>query len=122
MAVVYQQSPVQSMTAEFVYNTPDISTGVAIGVVPIGARILDAFVYVEEAFNAVGTDYLRIGTTAGGTNLAVDTDVSVAGRIQFTGQYALNPLVANRTIYIRYVGSGGAPTTGRAHVVILWSY
>lgn len=118
--IVYRKPKIRSIRFPFVYNTASIASGVVAGVIPQNAIILWAQTSVLTAFNAGGTDLLRIGISAGGIEIANDEDISTVGLKTHYLFANLNPLVADRTIYVRYVGSGGAPNAGAAEVRLQW--
>lgn len=106
-----------------------ISTGVAIGpdALPQGAFITGVWVEVVTAFNAVTTNTLTVGTVAAAYNnivasgdlpgngtASLGTQVTAVGR----GQGRSLASAGDTQVFIRYVQTGTAATTGQAVVVI----
>jgi len=114
----YTQAQFGVVQGTIVYG--DSGNDIELGDIPQGANVISARVNVTEAFNAGTTDYLRLGISAGGISLLFDVDVSAVGAIDIPNAFGLNPLAALRTIYGRYTGSGTAPTTGSATIILIW--
>lgn len=123
MTTNYRSNPVHEIAYEVNFDTTNISSGVEIGSLPSGAEIILIDVYIATVFNAGASNSLTVGISAAGVELATaaETGCGVAGVKRPMAAYALNPLGANRTIYTRYTQTGGAATTGKARITILWT-
>jgi hypothetical protein len=111
------------------FNDAGISTGVAIGpdALPQGAFITGVFVEVITAFNAGTTNTLTVGTVSTAyNNIVASADLPGNGSSSLTvgttmvtrglGRSLAN--AADVQVFIKYVQTGGAATTGKADVVI----
>jgi hypothetical protein len=123
MTIAYGSNPVEAIYAVVNYNDAGIDSGVAIGTMPEGAKILMTHVNIQTVFNAATTNNLTIGVSALGSELAANTDsvAGVAGLKSIVRGHTQNPLGADRTIYARYAQTGAAATTGKAYIVILYT-
>lgn len=98
------------------FGDAGIGTGVIMGTLPAGARILGQHVVCAVAFNAGTTNALNVGTAAGGTQLF--TDAATAGqRAPATTNLAF---AADQDVYVQYAQTGTAATAGQADVVITY--
>jgi hypothetical protein len=104
------------------YSDTNIATGVLVGVLPIGAMVVDAVTRVETLFNAATTNVL----TAGTNSTSYDNIVGAADVTEgTTGAYRAAIATAGATtyaadteVYAKYTQTGTAATTGKATIVI----
>ena len=99
----------------------DIDTVVTLGVVPIGAVVMDAGVIVSTAFNSATSDTLLIGTAADPNGFATLLDLTTAGKIvadELATSDDLGPYAAATTLNCTLAGTGTAPTAGSAEVYV----
>jgi hypothetical protein len=73
----YETQQVHYVRRDFSFATAGLSTGVLVGTLPAGSRILSSRVYIDTAFNGT-TPTLQGGTTATGSNLFTSTDAAPA--------------------------------------------
>ena len=103
------------------YNTTGIGTGVKIGTLPIGSKVLRTVAAVETAFNASGTNRLVVGTnSADFNNLANTTDLAettVGNSVGLRGG-ALNFTQA-ADVYVKYTSATGTAATAGAATIIV---
>ena len=124
MPITYDASPLEALVFDFTSNTPDIGAGLPIGVLPRGAKIVRAYAYVREGFNAGGNDLLSCGINPASGEFGINIDVSTVGMRELAGfidSVPLNnggPLSVDRTIYARYTQTGTAATAGKARIVV----
>ena len=104
------------------FDTTGASSGVAIGIVPLGAVIQNWRVTVETLFNAGTTNPITIGTTATGAEVAASASITSGTAGVYTGSPAAaggwKKQTADQTIYTSYIPTGTAATTGKAHIVV----
>ena len=104
------------------FNDPGIAAGVNKQMLPAGAVPIGSDVLVVTPFNAPTTNVLTVGIGAVADNLvaaadAVETAVGLTQNIKPTGA-ALGPLAADGQVKAYFAGTGGAPTAGKAIVII----
>lgn len=113
------------------FNDPNIAAGVAFDFsLPVGAFITGVFVEVATAFNAASTNTFTVGTNStsfndlfavgdgpgnGGTSFSVGTTQALRG---IGGSIAAT---AGKSPFVKYVQTGTAATTGKAHVLIQYA-
>jgi hypothetical protein len=104
------------------FDTTGASSGVAIGIVPLGAVIQNWRVNVETLFNAGTTNPITIGITATGSEIAASGSITSGTAGVYTGSPAAtggwSKQTADKTIYTSYIPTGTAATTGKAHIVV----
>lgn len=99
------------------FDDAGISAGVQFGTLPAGAIITNLIVRVNTAFNAATTNALKMGTTAGGSQIF--TDVATAG--------ARSPSIPNLSfavdtdLFASYAQTGTAATAGQADIIIMYA-
>lgn len=104
------------------FDTPGIGTSdtVKVGRIPAGSMLFPAQVRITTIFNAVTTNVITVGTSAGSNADVVaagDVDESATGVTIVEAGAAL--VFANDTdIYVKYTQTGTAATTGAATVLI----
>ena len=108
--------------ANVAYNTTNIATGVNVGAIPAGSRILDIGVYIDTAFNAATTNVLTVGTAAGGNQIATtsDTASTATGFKRVTTGNALAQFAADTQVWVTYTQTGTAATAGAATIAITY--
>lgn len=121
MAIIYRNPRIVTIAAELDYDTAGFGTGILIGELPVGCRIMFFNLIVQTQFNASGSNLFHCGISPTGLELAVNVNINVAADTIITpGKFAqLNPLSATRSIYARYVQAGTPATAGKVHVHIL---
>jgi hypothetical protein len=121
MTVTYRASSLYPIEVELDWNTTDFGTGVVIGTLPNGCRIMFAEATVQTQFNAASTNLLNIGYSGSGTEICTGVSIGVAANTLITLPQAkiANPLTADRTIYARFTQSGTAASAGKLHISIL---
>lgn len=105
------------------FNTNGIASGVLIGTVPAGAKILNVYINVDTAFNAATTNVLQGGTTGTGTNLFTTTDAAAGTPGPKTAARAANQgaglvFEADTDLFVSYTQTGTAATTGAATIIV----
>jgi len=116
---------VKVLNASFAYNTSGIATGVAFGVIPKGATIIQALVTVDTAFNAASTNVIVVGY---GSNVNELFDAATSGSSvtegtpgAYTSAAALAlKFTADQELKVKYTQSGTAAETGAARVTICY--
>lgn len=109
------------------FDTQGASDGLVVGILPANSIILNWHVRVLTAFNAGTTNPITIGTTATGAQVmaaASITNYNTASNS--TGYYFGGPVNStgwaqfstDTTIYMAYVSTGTAATTGKAVIVV----
>ncbi len=117
----------QTLAYTLNYNTTGASSGVKIGTLPANSVIQNWRVTVETAFNAGTTNPITIGITATGTEIMAaasitnyNTSSNTAG--VYTGSAAASGgwsmMTADQAIYVAYIPTGTAATTGVARITI----
>lgn len=99
------------------YNDTGVSSGLAVGVLPSGARLLRIQTVIETAFNAGTTNTISVGTTAGGTDLVNATAAGSAALTTTACPAAKVVQAADQTIYASYAQSGTAASAGVATII-----
>lgn len=93
----------------------------AVGVIPAGAIVINAFMIVTTAFNAATTNVIDLGTSGDGDGFATDLAAGVVGRIMAdelaTSDDLLN-VTSDVTITAEYAQTGAAATAGSCIVVV----
>jgi hypothetical protein len=111
------------------FGDTGISTGVAIGpdALPQGAFITGVWVEVVTAFNAATTNTLTVGTVSTAyNNIVSSADLTGNGSASLSTQVSqvtrglgrALAAAADVLVYIKYVQTGTAATTGQAVIVI----
>lgn len=100
------------------YNDTGVSGGLAVGVLPSGARALRSQVVIETAFNAGTTNTISVGTTANGTDIVNATAAGSAALTTTAIPAAKVVQAADQVIYASYAQSGTAASAGVATIII----
>lgn len=110
---------------DLAYNTTGASSGVKIGTLPANAVIHAWRVIIETAFNAGTTNPITIGTTATGAEVAASASITSATPGVYTGSAAAasgwKKQTADTALYVAYIPTGTAATTGVARVHITYA-
>ena len=114
---------VHYLRRDVAFNTNGIASGVLIGTVPAGSKIVGVSIYVDTAFNAATTNVLQGGTTGTGTNLFTSTDAAAGTAGYKTAANAANQgrglvFVADTDLFVSYTQTGTAATAGTATIII----
>lgn len=126
VAKAYHTDQVHYLRADVAFNTPGIggATGVVIGTLPAGARIVDVIVAIDTVFNAATTNVLTVGDAANVQRLATNTETAptVAGgkRAALSGGIGYR-VPADTPLIARYTQTGTAATTGAAHIMVAYT-
>lgn len=108
------------IAVDFSFNTPGLLAGLPIGAFPAGAVLGQAKWQIVTPFNAVTTNVLTVGTNATRDDILSASDVtegSAGAGLSSTG-LTLGPFATDTPIYALFAFTGGAPTAGRAIVVM----
>lgn len=105
------------------FNDTGISSGVRMGTLPSGAKILFTTVHVETVFNAATTNVLTVGQNSSSYNdMVAAGDVNEASA---TGTMVLRgadlTLSSDTDVFAKYTQSGTAATTGKAVIVVAYA-
>jgi hypothetical protein len=106
------------------FNTPGVGSAdtVDIGTLPAGAQICFAIAKVVTAFNAVTTNVLTVGTSAGSNadvlGVADIAEGSIGATVIFTA--ASLSFAVPTTIFAKYTQTGTAATAGQASIIIAY--
>ena len=94
----------------------------SLGLIPKGAGVIGAIVAVTEIFNAAATNVLVVGTAADIDQLveAGDVNEGAVGTTLVCHRGGL-VLTADTEYFVQFTQTGGAATTGRAGVALLWA-
>lgn len=108
---------------DLAYNTTGLASGILIGTVPAGAKIVSVQIFIDTAFNAATTNVLQGGTTGTGTNLFTTTDAAAGTAGPKVGARAANQgagliFAADTDLFVSYTQTGTAATTGAATVLV----
>lgn len=108
---------------DIAFNTANVASGVLIGTVPAGSRLMHVRIWVDTAFNAGTTNVLQGGTTGTGTNLFTSTDaapatVGVKTPAAAAGQSTGLVITQDQDLYVSFTQTGTAATTGAATVIV----
>lgn len=113
------------------FGDAGIATGVAFdNSIPAGAFIIGTWVEVQIAFNAGTTNPFTVGTNSTSYNDLFSiadgpgnntTSFSVGTTLATRGMGGLIAASAAKTPYVKYTQTGGAATTGKAHVLIAYA-
>jgi hypothetical protein len=111
----------QMTSREIVFG--DNGNSILIGILPLGAIVTNAIVFVKTVFNAGTAAVLDVGTTADDDEFMADVDIKTAtGRLfdATTMNLAATELIqlAERKVYAKPTLTGTAATTGALRVVI----
>lgn len=104
------------------FNDAGIAAGVKKQTLPKGAVLIGTDVLVTQAFNAVTTNVVAVGSTAGGSDIVaaadfVETALGLTQNIKPTGAMAV-PLAADTPVFPSFTQTGGAATAGSAVVIV----
>ena len=105
------------------FNTNGVASGVLIGTVPAGSKIVDISIYIDTVFNAATTNVLQGGTTGTGTNLFTSTDAAPTAAGYKTAANGANQgrglvFAADTDLFVSFTQTGTAATTGAATIVV----
>lgn len=102
------------------WNDTGVTTGLLVGMLPLGALLHITRVLTDTAFNGTVSVALSVGTTLTGTDLINGTDVrTAAARVDTVVPIAkAGPLAADQAIYASIALGGTAGTAGRATVIV----
>lgn len=118
---------VQTLAYTLNYGATGASSGILIGKIPTNSVIQSWRVTVETAFNAGTTNPITIGTTGTGTDIMAAASITNYNTSSNTvGVYTGSPAAAggwaittaDTSVYVAYIPTGTAASTGKAHVVI----
>lgn len=97
----------------------DNQTSITLGDLPRDCFVTKVHVWVSEAFNSSGTDVLDVGFGAFPNVFAAGVDVSTTGlKTPAAGSNLGWQFSLVRTVTATYTAGGGAPTTGKALVIV----
>jgi hypothetical protein len=105
----------------FAWNTTNVASGVKVGTLPAGARVLRQTTYIETAFNAGSTNTVSIGYSAGGTDILnagpAGSQAMLTTAVPIAANSGVN-LSADTDVFVTYAQTGGAASAGAGTVVI----
>lgn len=118
VARVYHSQQTHFIRATVGFNTAGASTGVVIGRLPAGARVLRQTTIVETAFNAATTNTLDVGVTGAQTSILAAGAAGAVATVGTAVPTAGAVINADADVLVRYNQTGAAATAGSATVVI----
>ena len=94
----------------------------SLGTLPVNAIVTAVYVWVQEAFDSDGSDLLTVGYDASVDAYLTSLDVSTTGvKTPTEGATVRTVDATSRAVEAYYVNGGTEPTTGRAHIVLLYT-
>ncbi len=111
-------SAVNSPTERLAVELTKTRTNAGMGTLPARSVVTGAFLQVTQAFDSSGTDTISCGYDADNIAFFTATDVSTTGIKTVTMGSLLGYNATARDVEAYYVAGGGAPTTGKAVVVL----
>jgi hypothetical protein len=122
----YHMDQVHYIRADVAFNTPGIggTTGIVIGMVPAGARIVDVVVTIDTAFNAATTNVLTVGDSGNVQRLATNTETvpgTTGGKRAALSTGLGYRYPSDTQVIVRYTQTGTAATAGAAHVMVAYT-
>jgi phage tail tape-measure protein len=119
---------VHYMRKHIAYNTTGIATAatVKVGTLPIGAIVEKVQVLVTTVFNAGTTNPLDVGTSSNNDafvdSTVADVDLTALGStFVWRGADDVEAISAATDVYVTYVETGTAATTGAAEIVVFYT-
>jgi len=109
----------QAVIGTILYSVADPFT-VSLGYVPSGARLIEAKVQIEAAFDAGTTNVLVVGTSGNDDAYVAAGDVDESSTGLTTLPLNHTALTARTQILAKYTQTGTAATAGKAHVCIVF--
>ena len=105
------------------YNDAGIAAGVFVGTIPAGAMLVYAAARINVAFNAVTTNVLQMGTTAGGGEILANA-VVLAGAAGFktatSGTAFAATFATDTDIFVSYTQTGAVATAGQGDLMVAY--
>lgn len=107
------------------YNDAGVTAGVLVGTIPAGSIITSVICQIATVFNAGTTNPLAVGTTGTGTDLMTSAE-AVAGTqgqksaVAFKSTTASNPVANDTDVFVSYIPTGTAATTGVAYIIVTY--
>jgi len=106
-------------------TSADHGDSVKLGILPANCLVMEVKLWVEENFNAIGDDIIKVGHSGNKDAYIIETDVSAKG-IKTNGNVADGVRIGKtenvvRQIYAYYTVTESIPTTGKALVTIIWT-
>jgi hypothetical protein len=112
----------QHLAFTLAFGNAAAPTGILIGTLPSNAVIQSWRAIVTTAFNAATTNPITIGTTATGSEVAAAASITSGTAGVYTGSPAAAagwaPMATDKPIYVAYIPTGTAATTGSAVIFI----
>jgi len=97
---------------------------VRLGIIPSNSSIIQSMLYVEEKFNSITYDSVKVGYSPNPDAYLIETDVSAKGVKNLDGLQNGNKIGKTedlpRTVWIYHTHAGSNPTTGKALATIIW--
>ncbi|KKL54454.1 hypothetical protein LCGC14_2265230, partial [marine sediment metagenome] len=94
---------------------------ITLGTLPANAIVIGLFVWVQEAFNSDGNDFLEVGFDANPDAYGTSLDVSGTGVKAMTlGSTSKTVDATSRVVKVFYDDQGTDASAGEVHVVIEW--
>ncbi len=102
------------------YNDAGVATGVLVGTLPAGAIIENVSALITTAFNAGTTNVINVGTTTTGAEVGASAQIiaGTPGQKKLTAFLALGVMAADQDIWVSYVPTGTAATTGVGYITL----
>jgi hypothetical protein len=91
---------------------------ITLGVLPIAAYVVRVHIHCTTAFNAGGSDEIRVGYDADEDAYATLTDVSTSGVKTVTAGAGIGYDTTARSVEAYFVNTGAEPSAGRALVIV----
>ncbi|NKE69894.1 hypothetical protein [Candidatus Manganitrophus noduliformans] len=110
---------VKAVTGEINFNVAS-PFDVSLGVIPKGAIIIETIVNVITVFNAGTTNVLVVGKAGTANELVAEGDVNEASATLQRVAKNIAALAADTEYLANYTQTGGAATTGKARVTIVY--
>lgn len=111
------------------FNDPGIAAGVRLARLPEGSYIGLVIMHVVTAFNSASADTIQLGTTQNAADILAATSVHTAGlnhgittlaAAPGLGKGATNTPGFQQDIWVKWIGTGAAPTTGDCTVILFY--
>ena len=94
---------------------------VSLGIIPKGSTLISVIADVEVVFNAATTNVLVVGTSGNDDEYAAAGDIDETSATYQTVSGKRTAITANTEVFAKFTQTGGAATTGKAHITMLYS-
>lgn len=117
------QRDVGYIAKNFSFNTPgiEVAANICVGTLPAGCMLIQTYIRVKTAFNAVTTNVIIVGTTADTDHFVEAADVAEGSTGLTISDRNLGEVYTSDTkVWVQYSQTGTAATTGEADVVLTY--